>query len=121
MGRPRKPTALHLIQGTNKAHPERMRARKNEPKPKSPIGAAPKHLNDDERRAWSELKRLCPQGVLSSSDRIIMEQASRMLVWLRDHSPDESSWTKVCIRLEAALGKMAMTPADRSRVVVHDA
>lgn len=113
MGRPRLPTAVHEVKGSFIAHPERRRP--SEPKAARPLGAAPKRLTEQQREAWAEIVDTAIPGVLTGADRVLVELAARLLadIWAADEVP-----TMKAARLEACLGRMGMTPADRSRVSV---
>ncbi|GAB1719538.1 MAG: hypothetical protein NTAFB09_12690 [Nitrosospira sp.] len=54
-------------------------------------------------------------GMLCKADRLIVEHAARILALLR-----ERNWTDRALltRFEAILGKLGLSPADRSRVTV---
>lgn len=116
MGRPRKPTHLHKLQGTGQAHPERMRARAGEPEPVGGVGPCPERLGDAIAEAWDYIVGSAAPGVLTSSDRIAVQLAAALLArfWLAPMAVDP----KDVARLHALLGAMGMTPADRSKVVV---
>ncbi|MGF6526047.1 hypothetical protein [Variovorax sp. PvP013] len=114
MARPRKPTNVHELRGTFKTHPERRAARANEPTPTGEIGAPPAHLSDAERACWIEVVGICHPGTLCNADRLIVEHAARVLNALRSRPLHLD--VKLMVRLEAALGKLGLTPADRSKV-----
>jgi P27 family predicted phage terminase small subunit len=68
-GRPRKPTALHLLEGTS--HPGRLP--KNEPKPRPVRPACPRFLNRGARNIWNNLvKELESMGVLTAVDASVL-------------------------------------------------
>lgn len=65
-GRPRKPTALKLIQGTARAD----RSPENEPKPEIEIPAVPGHLSDEAKVEWGRISQeLAELGLLTRIDR----------------------------------------------------
>ena len=65
-GRPRIPTALKLIRGTQRAD----RMNPNEPKPAVDIPPAPAHLSDEARAEWERITpELAALGLLSRIDR----------------------------------------------------
>ena len=69
MGRPRKPTALHLLEGTS--HPGRLP--KAEPKPKPVKPKLPSYLGLDGRRHWNDLAgKLERMGVLTEVDQDVL-------------------------------------------------
>jgi hypothetical protein len=116
MGRPRKPQALHEMNGTFEKHPERRRA--NEPKPEGPIGPPPPSFNPDlsfgrEHIAlWHEVVSQVPPGVLTSSDRMHVEIICRLMYRVRHQIAKAGEFA----RLESMLAKMGMNPSDRSKV-----
>ena len=116
MVRPRKPSNVLALTGSFKVHPERAAARANEPAGDGEIGDAPAHFDDAARKCWLEIVGLCHAGTLCHADRLVVEHGARVLAALRA-SPDYED-TKLMIRLEATLGKLGLTPADRSRVNV---
>ncbi len=110
MARPRKPTNILSLSGAFKKNPQRAKERANEPEPTGKIGAVPKHLTDDERRAWRDLVATAPEGVLCKFDRLALEAAAKCLAEMRAGSFDHlKEWRQWCSRF-------GMTPADRSRV-----
>ncbi|ABE44885.1 hypothetical protein Bpro_2971 [Polaromonas sp. JS666] len=116
MARPRKPTSVLELTGSFKAHPERAAARKSEPVPSGEIGDAPSYFDDESRKCWTEIVGMCHVGTLCAADRLIVEHGARVLAALRA-SPVYAD-AKLMIRLEATLGKLGLTPADRSKVQV---
>jgi hypothetical protein len=92
-------------------------ARANEPTPggKS-LGSPSVHLSLEEKKVWRDMvKRACP-GVLFESDRDHFELCVRLCTKMR------YNWEKMTaaeMSQFTSLGsRFAMTPADRSRVVV---
>jgi hypothetical protein len=121
MGRPRKPTALHELNGTWDKHPERRRARQHEPKPTGPLGGPPAAFLDQFSETsrsllaiWNELIHMAPPGVLTSADRFHVELTCRLMHRVRTEQATAGEYS----RLDSLLGKMGMNPADRSKVSV---
>ena len=115
-GRPRKPSNVLDLKGAFKKDPSRGRARADEPIAMGEIGEAPAHLTEPVAACWREIVGLAHKGVLCEVDRLIVEHAAHLLAQLR-----ADSWLvhpSVLIRFEAALGKLGMTPSDRSKVSV---
>lgn len=114
MSRPRKPTAMLELNGAFKEHPARKAARANEPKPTEPLGSAPSYMTKEQKKLWKELAGMVVPGVLTKSDRISVELAVHLTEKLRNLSikPQEVSI------LTTLLGKLGMTPSDRSKVSV---
>lgn len=116
MARPRKPTNVLELKGSFKKDPARGESRANEPKPEGEIGDPPEGLDVDARKCWVEIVGMCHAGTLCAADRLVVEHGARVLAALRK-SADYAD-TKLMIRLEATLGKLGLTPADRSKVSV---
>lgn len=119
MARPRTPTALHALKGTAQVHPERMRERANEPQPFGGVGPCPERLGPEIAEAWDYLVASSAAGVLTSMDKAILQLAATLFAkfW---KSPMEFE-AKDFGRLETMLGRMGMSPADRSKVVIAKA
>lgn len=120
MGRPRKPTAQHELNGSFDKHPERKAERALEPKPDGPLGPPPDCFKSDDYTGkrmlilWNEIISEAPPGVLTMSDRKHVEMTTRLLFKIRHGNPRPGDFTA----LEKALGKMGMNPADRSKVSI---
>jgi phage terminase small subunit len=111
MARPRTPTNVLEIRGAFDKNPNR---RREDAKTTGEIGDPPTYLSEMERLAWAEIVQNAPISVLTSADRQIVELASRLMAESR---VDFTEFTAAKLaRLEAMLGKLGMTPADRSRV-----
>ena len=111
MARPRLPTALHEVKETYWVNPGRRP--KAEPKHEGPLGAPPPDLDEVALRAWTEIVERAAPGVLTRSDWHAVELTARLLADLRRSREVRPA---VAARLEACLGRLGMTPADRSRV-----
>ena len=118
MARPRKPTELHALNGTLDHNPARFADRANEPKDDRPLGPPPDRMKPDERAAWMEIDRLAPW--LSGADRLAVEVAAALMASFRlagvQYTPPA-----LLARLESMLGKLGLTPSDRSKVSAADA
>jgi phage terminase small subunit len=114
MARPRTPTNVHVLRGTGKVHPERMRERKNEPKEDRQIGDIPEYLAEDEKKAWREIVTNVIPGVLGQADRNSVELASVLMAAFRRRETTSSDLGQL-IRL---LGQFGMTPSERSKINV---
>lgn len=107
----RTPTNVLEIRGAFDKNPNR---RREDAKTTGEIGDPPTYLSEMERLAWAEIVQNAPISVLTSADRQIVELASRLMAESR---VDFTEFTAAKLaRLEAMLGKLGMTPADRSRV-----
>lgn len=115
MAKPRTPSNVLALKGAFAKNPSRGRDRADEPEPVGEIGDAPKHLTSEERACWVELVLLCPVGVLCVNDRPFMEYAARVFASVRAPGPLD---LKAGVRFEAIIGRLGMSPADRSKVSV---
>lgn len=114
-GRPRKPSNVLEMSGAFRKNPQRRAERANEPQPTAPIGDPPPHLTANAARAWQDIVRLAPGGVLGDTDRLYVEIAAELLAMKRELGVLAMEPAKLN-RLETMLGKLGMNPADRSKV-----
>ena len=80
----------------------------------APMLTANKLLTEAGR--WREIVGFAHPGVLCRADRLIVELAAQILVSLRTEQWRNSA--ALLIRFESVLGKLGMSPADRSKVSV---
>lgn len=116
MPRPRQPTNILALKGTFKHNPDRGRAREAEPVALGELKDPPEGMPEEVVARWQEIVRLCHKGVLCEVDALIVEQTAYLLHQLR-----AARWEvapAVMARYEMCLGRLGMTPADRSRVAV---
>jgi hypothetical protein len=114
MPKPRTPTTLLALNGGLKHDPGRYENRLNEPQPDAELGDPPVHFDAEQKAVWNEVVDMVPAGVLTKADRIVLELAVIQLVLVRSGEATSSDKTN----LLACLSRMALTPADRSRVQV---
>jgi phage terminase small subunit len=112
MSRPRTPTAVLNTKGTFLKHPERKRT--GEPTTDRPLGGPPKHLDDEQRKTWQEIKRQLLPGVAKHSDRVMFEALVRLVTKMRLGTLSAQGLNQM-IQLSS---RFAMTPSDRSKVIV---
>jgi len=105
---PRTPTALKLLAG----NPGHRPINQNEPQPKVGLGEPPAELDAAHRKIWRELSRSMPEGVFTVADRFLVEQACRLIVRMRSDSISLSQNAQ----LTGILGRLGMSPCDRSKV-----
>ena len=112
MARPKKPTSQLKLVGAFDKNPNRKR--ESEPVCTEPV-EMPDHLSDDAQTAWAFLTACAVPGVLTKMDSSYLALASEALgrVWY-----GEKSSIAEMHRVGLMLGKMGMTPSDRSQVVV---
>jgi phage terminase small subunit len=122
MGRTHTPTAILDAKGSFLKHPDRKRP--GEPKPSRPLGPPPKYLSDGLKAIWKEVaKRLLP-GVASEADRDAFEMMVRLTATMRDGGTKVGDVVVPMMAAERSTlislwSRFAMTPADRSKVVVE--
>jgi len=117
MGRPAKPTALKLANGSARHDPGRVNH--DEPVVTRGIGPAPERLTAEQRETWDEIVRICFAGVLGESDRIALEMIVVLLVEFRNGFADMNA-AKMKL-LESLMGRFGLTPSDRTKIVVRKA
>lgn len=114
MARNKKPTAVLKLVGAFEKNPQRERPA--EPEPTGEIGAAPKRLNQRQRKIWDEVLSNLPPGVAANSDRIALELlVMRLDTFRQTPAVLTAADTNQLISL---LSRFGMTPADRSRINV---
>ena len=113
MARPRKPTVVLEMKGAFKKNPQRKRT---DPKTQGPIGRAPKHLSEDEQAIWREVIRIAPAGVLTSADRIALEELVSLIHQRRTDLAGMTDGKRQLLR--SYIAQFGMTPADRSKINV---
>jgi phage terminase small subunit len=115
MARPRKPTELHVVSGSARKHPDRMRERTAEPIPGGfdlRDAPAPDHLDEALAAIWKEVTGLLHARVSSGPDLIALEALVRLVAVMRSGEAAAADYA----RLQAYLGEFGMTPASRSKV-----
>jgi hypothetical protein len=113
MARPRKPTAYLRLAGSFDAHPERRRP--DEPQCDNPPQPHDT-LSENGRRAWDFLCETAVEGVLTRMDSSYLALVAEALseIWYSDEPPTIETLYKT----GNMLGRLGMTPSDRSRIVV---
>ena len=112
MPRPRKPTKLHVIQGTLRK--SRHRDRADEPEIIAPLGAPPEGWPVAAKMMWAEIANCIPPGVARKADRVMLEVLIRLIAKMRENS--EALTPALAAQIRAGCAAFGMTPADRSRV-----
>jgi len=115
MGRPRKPTELHLISGSAQHDPQRMRDRQAEPTVDGSDlrdADAPEHLDKAHADLWNELRGQLHARVSTQVDATAFEALVRLVQVMRSGRAVAADYA----RLQAYLGEFGMTPASRSKV-----
>jgi hypothetical protein len=114
MGRVKTPTNVLEMRGSFRKHPERKRARKDEPQNLPPLGAVPEALDDVHKAAWRDIVRTVPAGVLTVSDELSVETAARLLVRVRKGDAGAGIFGQ----LRAFMAAFGLTPSDRVKLIV---
>ena len=121
MGRNRKPTKLLELSGAFEKNPSRRR--ESEPVCDEPVGPAPARLTENQAKAWNYLVDSAADvpGVLTRLDRAYLELCAIALsdVWGYDASENKKPISAHALNtVGRMLGKLGMTPADRTRLGV---
>ncbi len=114
MARPRTATTILELRGGLKNRPQRAAKRANEPVPTGKL-SPPEWLDAATRAAWDEFLGYCHPGLLTAADAPYFLYVVKLWMRVRDNKAVDH---KVGLRFEAAMAKLGMSPADRSRVSV---
>jgi hypothetical protein len=117
MTQPRIPTQILEARGSFLRHPERKRAREDEPKLNGPLGGPPPDFDREHCAVWHEHAAKMPPGVASSWDETAFEVVVCLIVNFRQRR--KHNLPQVVGELSAMnklFTQFGMTPADRSRV-----
>ena len=114
-GRPRKPTALHLLQGTHRD--DRHGDIEDEPTPASWDGEPPAWVKAAGRKLWAELApRQVANGCLTEMDVEAFGLLCSLEAVVR-RSP--ANHLKELAQVDRLMSRFGMTPSDRTRVHVE--
>ncbi|MCP5005919.1 MAG: hypothetical protein GY941_18575 [Planctomycetes bacterium] len=123
MARPALPKNIHILKGTAKVNPERMRERENEPENTNPIGKPYDHLTNPEKVAWRQIVKIAIEGVLGEADRLLVEQAAVLLAHCRGNTIEDGKVIKATAAERTLytklLGQMGMSPSERSKISIN--
>lgn len=112
MARPRKPTNILALAGAFKANPERKKSRAKEPIAGEFNKAPPAYFNARQEKAWTDIVRGAPPGVLTRSDELFVESVAQTLAMVRDKPSVPLSGVRT--RLSSDLSRLGMTPSGRA-------
>jgi hypothetical protein len=118
MARPRTATAILAARGAFKHDPQRARHQEPPGRAKFPK-APPSRLSADERKAWREIVKIAPVGVLTGSDTLVVEIVSVLLAEFR--SDPQAFPTGRLGRLTAELGRLGLNPSGRAALQIPKA
>lgn len=110
----RKPTASHLKVVTG--NPGKRALNKDEPEAAGDLGPPPSDWKPAQKALWWEVVNAAPSGVLTESDRFLVELAVRNLAQVRAH-PEMTAAQSAEMR--RCLGEMGMTPSERARLTTN--
>jgi len=112
MARPRKPTAQLELVGAFDKNPQR--TRNSEPMCDEEVIQPPVELDEDALVAWNFLVECSVPGILTRLDSTYLALVAKAVAkaWQPDAKIDEM------YKAGNMLGKLGMTPSDRSKVVV---
>src|ERR1700733_5090681 len=102
------PAALLEAKGAFDHDPQRRRV---DPVATGDLGNAPSYFNDAQGKIWEELKAQLPVGLAKSADRCIFEIAVRLMDRFRRERLKPTEFAQ----LINALGRLGMSPSDRSK------
>ena len=112
MARPRKPTSQLKLVGAFEKDPQRKR--EHEPVCTDPAILPPNDLSEEAREAWDFLVATAVPGVLTAMDSASLLLCARCLSEVWDGEVNITDSQKVNVML----GKLGMTPSERSKVIV---
>lgn len=112
MARHKQPAELAKLKGAAKKNPQRYT--KDAPKSAKALGKPPAHLPEHVIVVWKELERCALPGVLTNSDRFVMEVAASLLAEFRLQR-SEFKAAKYS-HLIGCLARLGLTPADRQKL-----
>ncbi len=115
MAQHQQPRELAELKGADKKDPQRYAT--TVPKSKQPLGDYPTERTTDPKECWFELASLAIPGVLTGSDRILMEILSDLLAEYRTNptgfpSAKMTNFVGICARF-------GMSASDRNRLGVN--
>lgn len=105
------PASVLEAKGAFEKDPQRKRV---DPVATGDLGTAPAYFNEVQSGVWEELKAQLPVGLAKSADRCIFEIAVRLM----DRFRREGLKSTELAQLINALGRLGMSPSDRSKCAV---
>ncbi|MBB4126230.1 hypothetical protein GGR77_001520 [Xanthomonas translucens] len=100
------------LKGADKHNPQRYK--RQAPKSKAALGRAPVYFPADVAEVWKELERCALPGVLTGSDRFVMEVAASLLAEFRANRAEFKAAKYA--HLIGCLARLGLTPADRQKL-----
>lgn len=112
MARHSQPRELAELKGLTRHNPQRYR---NEPpKHTMPIGQPPEHMSEEAKVVWFELETYVAPGVLTASERLLLEVLSNLVSEYRK-DPIQFAVGKYT-HLTSYMARLGMSPADRQKL-----
>ena len=112
MARHAQPRELAELKGAGKKHPERYR--KEVPQSEHGLGVPPDHMSAAAKAVWFELVTYALKGVLTGSDRLVLEVTSVLVAQFRA-DPEEMPAARLT-QMVGCLARLGLTPADRQKL-----
>ena len=109
-----QPREMAELKGATKVNPERYRT--TIPKSKMPLGDYPETRSTNPAECWKELAALAIPGVLTGSDRIMMEVLADLLAQYREN-PGKFPAPKMT-HLVGIMARFGMSASDRNKLGV---
>ena len=114
MARIQQPIEIARLKGADVHDPQRYQ--KTVPKSALPLGDYPEVRSTDPKECWFELAALAIPGVLTGSDRVLMEVLAHLLAEFRT-SPVDFSGAKLA-QLIGICARFGMSASDRNKLGV---
>lgn len=111
VGRHKQPRALAKLKGADRKNPQRYA--KEELKVEGPLGEAPARMKGRSREFWEEIQKYALPGVLTPSDRLLLEIAANLMSEYTSR-PRMFTATKYT-HMIGILARLGMTPSDRQK------
>lgn len=112
MARHAQPVELAKLKGADKRNPQRYR--KQPAKSALALGNAPDHMTPAAKAVWFELETYALKGVLTGSDRLILETTAVLVAQFR--SDPEGMQAAKLTQMIGCLARLGLTPADRQKL-----
>lgn len=114
MPRPKQPLELAKLKGATKKDPQRYA--REVVKNTANLGDPPEDMLPSARGVWGEITKIAIPGVLTESERVLVEVVVNLLI---EYRIDPAGFPANKLgHLLNALGRLGMSPADRQRLGV---
>ena len=112
MARHAQPLEIARLKGADKKNPQRYKA--TAPKSKLPLGEYPAEFSNDPADCWFEISSLSVPGVLTASDRFVLEITAHLLAEYRTNRTDFAVGKYT--HLVGCFARLGMSPTDRTKL-----